>query len=875
MVTIEAKPGAALRLGYTGEHLARRIRFDIGEWKQLYGEGAAVLLALREGDAAPYAVMTEEEGDGVIWNLRREDVAIAGGGECELQYLVGNVVVKEERWITTVEPSMEEPGEYPESPEQGYLEQVAAEGAAARWAAREARYRADAAENSARKAEEAAEAVLNHKPEQPDQPELDVDQVQEIVETALEAAKESGAFDGPAGPQGEKGEKGEKGDVGSQGPQGEKGEQGEKGDTGEQGPQGPQGEKGDTGTFDENAPVHNAVATTFPTSQKPASAAIEGYDIDILNTMANDVYAYIDEVVSGKDTITKEILGKDASGKYDFARYTFANREHIAWVRENYPKMYAWKNGETIMYTESVSPRVGDTAYNLPYKGTTTAKSDAQAVLVEGYRWSGSGVKFSTITNGGTMIVPVKDIAVPFVISLEGMTIHTSYNSVYGGSPTPVDATNYGNATEKTTTVNVVTAIDCIWFMVESDDFTNAKLIVDGKEVAFVTSTTTGYVNDIKQAGGETIVVDNGTPIDEVRNADIADGATTNDIPSSRVIAGVEYIRSTSDDVEPTVIYTDLDDERNANASIVQDEITYVRYPLGDLGANRSKLIPVFIYANEHGVSPARLDESSDLYQLYETKMCALVAARFLRDLADEKQINNPLYKFIRKKCMVIVVPVANPFGYNLHLTGDTPAYAWTADGYYNYNGCNINRNYDTPGWIVAYDTTQFGNYPGSENETQYIMNTMAESGAVVAMSLHGIGGFFAGTNGTTGYGRCAHQGQNPDGSHYNKEDMDKISDFLRGNYGYEMVYYDRREEDNMTDFEPPNGESINLPDRASKSPSYITQCGAYGGIVEFQPDDIKESGFQQTYRGFIIENAYAQMLNLLALWLSDYLGTR
>jgi len=251
MVTIEAKPGAALRLGYTGEHLARRIRFDIGEWKQLYGEGAAVLLALREGDAAPYAVMTEEEGDGVIWNLRREDVAIAGGGECELQYLVGNVVVKEERWITTVEPSMEEPGEYPESPEQGYLEQVAAEGAAARWAAREARYRADAAENSARKAEEAAEAVLNHKPEQPDQPELDVDQVQEIVETALEAAKESGAFDGPAGPQGEKGEKGETGEAGPQGPAGP---QGEKGETGEVGPQGEQGETGPAGA-DGHTPV--------------------------------------------------------------------------------------------------------------------------------------------------------------------------------------------------------------------------------------------------------------------------------------------------------------------------------------------------------------------------------------------------------------------------------------------------------------------------------------------------------------------------------------------------------------------------------------------------------------------------------------------
>lgn len=230
MVTIEAKPGAALRLGYTGEHLARRIRFDIGEWKQLYGEGTAVLLALREGDAAPYAVMTEEEGDGVIWNLRREDVAIAGGGECELQYLVGNVVVKEERWITTVEPSMEEPGEYPESPEQGYLEQVAAEGAAARWAAREARYRADAAENSAKKAEASANQVE--------------ETVAETVNEVLNQAKESGEFDGPPGPQGAQGEKGETGETGPQGPAGP---QGEPGEAGPQGPAGPQGAAGAAG----------------------------------------------------------------------------------------------------------------------------------------------------------------------------------------------------------------------------------------------------------------------------------------------------------------------------------------------------------------------------------------------------------------------------------------------------------------------------------------------------------------------------------------------------------------------------------------------------------------------------------------------------
>lgn len=185
MITIEAKPGAALRLGYTGEHLARRIKFDVCDWRELYGEGTVVLLALREGDAAPYAVPIEQNNCSVIWNLRREDVAIAGGGECELQYLVGDVVVKEERWITTVEPSLDEPGEYPEAPERGYLEQVAAEGAAARTAAREARYRAEAAANSAKRAEAALDEILNHDPDTPDVPAVDEEKVREIVRTEL------------------------------------------------------------------------------------------------------------------------------------------------------------------------------------------------------------------------------------------------------------------------------------------------------------------------------------------------------------------------------------------------------------------------------------------------------------------------------------------------------------------------------------------------------------------------------------------------------------------------------------------------------------------------------------------------------------------
>lgn len=631
--------------------------------------------------------------------------------------------------------------------------------------------------------------------------------------------------------------------------------------------------RGEQTTTSDAFSITSTLGTTFPPSQKPAAPEFAGSDIDVLNATADDIHAYIDEVVGGKSTVTKEILGKDASGKYDVARYIFANREHLAWVRENYPKLYAWKNGATVMYTESVSPRVGDRAYTTPYVSsdttTETVTVPAQAALVEGYRWSASGKSFSAFATVSTFIVPVSGKSVPFTISLQNASLSADYTAIYGGNPTPTDGTSYGtrveSAEETVTELTVTKEVDCVWFFISrsqtSGEYDDTKLIVDGTEMDFVISSTTGYTNDIKQESTTTTEVTGGAEVEEVKWATVADGATTNETPSRRVINGLEYVRYEAGDVEPTVVYTDADDERNGEASITEDGVTYHRYPLGDLGSNRTKLIPVFIYANEHGID-------KNPTGTHEPKMCALVAARFLRDLCAGKQASNPLYKFIRDNCMVIVIPVANPFGYNYNLTEDlVPGWESWNTGYLTADNLNINRNYDTPGWVFPKNAGDYvGSYPGSGNETQYIMNTMVESGAVVAMSLHGLGGAFGGTQGTTGYGHCAQQGQNPDGSHYDQAKMDKINELLREHYGYELVYYE-----SMT-VEPPAAASINTPDVASKAPSYITQCGAYGGIVEFQPDDPRVSGFKQEMKGKVIENAYAQTINLLAMWLSEYL---
>lgn len=608
--------------------------------------------------------------------------------------------------------------------------------------------------------------------------------------------------------------------------------------------------------------VYRTIGTTYPPAQLPAAHEFDGYDIDVLNAMADDVYAYIDNVVSGKDTVTKEIMGKDESDAYDVARYIYANRERYAWVRENYPKMYAWKNGATIKYTKSVSPRLEEKAYDTPYvttKVTQTSTVPARAVIYPGYRYSHSGGKFSQLAGCATLIIPLAPGGVTSAtVEVTNTVRHESYTGVYGGTTSTAFPTDNIISTDGMWSIdrkkltltpanyNLSGLKFIAFFLTYTDEATLSTVTVklDGKLLDCVV----GQPSDARQESTTTTEVEGvaGTPITAV-------SATRR----SRTIGGVEYVRHEGGDVEPTVIYTDKSDSRNSGISITQDGVTYRRYPIGDLGANRSKLIPIFIYANEHGYI------LNHTYPGHETKMCALVAARFLRDLASGVQAENPLYKFIREKCMVVVIPVANPFGYNINLTGGSGIN--TDSGYMNVNRCNINRNYDTPGWDYMHENdvvndNWYGHYPGSQNETQYVMNTMVESGAVVAMSLHGHSG--APTASMI-------QGQDPDGTYFNEESMAKISAFLQSNYGYVLSDYD------VTVNKLEAGVPHNTPDVTCKSPSYITQCGAYGGIVEFSPfeSNVPTASKAVSLSAKVIENAYAQTLNLIAMWLYDYLS--
>ena len=410
-------------------------------------------------------------------------------------------------------------------------------------------------------------------------------------------------------------------------------------------------------------------------------------DVNLTTCTSDELHALLDDVVARyPNYITRELMGKDESGQFEIYRYTLGKRTYAAWQKENYPKMYAWKNGSTIIYSTSVSPRIGDILYSTNYIGT-----------------------------------------------------------VYG-TVTAVSATN-----------------------------------------------------------------------------------------RSRTVNGIEFVRSASNDIAPTLKYVR---DSVSGDTMVSSGVTYYRYPFGDCDKDYKNRIPVTIIANEHGG--------------HEVRDCALIVTRLIKDLCEGKNQDNPVLNYIRENVSLTVIPVVNPHGWNK--IGDTT-------GYYNYNGVNINRNYDTVGWDYCYENqdtdgnSKLGEYPGSENETQYVMNTMSESGAVIAMSVHGL-------TTTVDSVLTYYQGQNPSGP-YSAEKTQLIHEDLISRYGLAFKPYNP--------LECP-------PDTTAKSPSYITQIGAYGGIIEFNCNDSQlteeeatATGKQRRYTAWTMEQQYTLLLKFLAMWISDY----
>lgn len=98
--------GDSVTIGRQGENEAHSIWFDITELKENYGDGTAILVHMRPSDQAPYICETQRFSEYVQWKTTSTDTAYAGKGQCELRWIVGDVLAKSQIYTTVIIPSI-------------------------------------------------------------------------------------------------------------------------------------------------------------------------------------------------------------------------------------------------------------------------------------------------------------------------------------------------------------------------------------------------------------------------------------------------------------------------------------------------------------------------------------------------------------------------------------------------------------------------------------------------------------------------------------------------------------------------------------------------------------------------------------------------
>lgn len=171
-----------------------------------------------------------------------------------------------------------------------------------------------------------------------------------------------------------------------------------------------------------------------PSPQLPGDGSDEA-DFDTSNVTTPEIYAYMDALWNRYRTyMVKQSLGKDASGQYDYYRYVFSKAYWRAWYKEGYPKMYAWQNGSTVVYSESVSPRVGDTMYTTPYIGTvysTVAAVNSETIGVASTR-TVNGLVFARHADGDVEPIIVYTVPLAIISGYKGRTYTDTFAASHG-----------------------------------------------------------------------------------------------------------------------------------------------------------------------------------------------------------------------------------------------------------------------------------------------------------------------------------------------------------------------------------------------------------------------------------------------------------
>ena len=220
-------PRKPIPIGVQGENDARTVVFDIHKWIEDYGNGSALLVHQRPGDAEPYPVTTVQKAGTVEWSVQQADIIAGAPGRAQLSYQVGNnIVARSPIYLTIAANEITNTTLADYDPAESWLNAILGAVQQAGDITDDVQAAKIAAAQAAASAEKAEEYS--------GKPPVITDDIWYTWDADAGEYKSTGEPSrGPAGPQGPKGDTGQQGPQGQQGEQGEQGIQGPKGDTGE------------------------------------------------------------------------------------------------------------------------------------------------------------------------------------------------------------------------------------------------------------------------------------------------------------------------------------------------------------------------------------------------------------------------------------------------------------------------------------------------------------------------------------------------------------------------------------------------------------------------------------------------------------------
>ena len=124
MIEFKVPCRGPIKLGHTGENEAVRVAFSLLPFKEAFPGGTPALLVRRKGDAAAYPVTLTVEGDTAYWAVTSADTEKAGFGQCELQWYLGDMLAKSDKFDFLVAQALEAGAEPPDEPSKRWFEAI-------------------------------------------------------------------------------------------------------------------------------------------------------------------------------------------------------------------------------------------------------------------------------------------------------------------------------------------------------------------------------------------------------------------------------------------------------------------------------------------------------------------------------------------------------------------------------------------------------------------------------------------------------------------------------------------------------------------------------------------------------------------------------